>query len=102
MSGSPCNLPLDDGESPRRSAKEVAMGTGTASGGIAIERRYSSHAQYSPAAYGSFGDEAGIAGVIDPILTKPIDFGAELAERERTHEPLPPVNGDLTNTDFGI
>lgn len=75
----------------------------TASGGIAIERRYvSSEGHVEQSSYLIIGGEEGIAGVTDPILSEPIDFEAELNERAATHEPLEPVDTDLTNRAFGI
>jgi hypothetical protein len=77
--------------------------TRTASSGVAIERRYTGEdARYEHHATIVVAGDQGIAGISDPILTEPIDFEAELAERERTHEPLGPVDTDLTNTLFGI
>ena len=76
--------------------------TRTASGGIVIVRRYAGGANYDHEVSGTFGTDAGIAGVTAPSLVPPIDFEAELAERDRTREPLEPTETDLTNADFGI
>jgi len=74
----------------------------TASNGVVVVKKYSGEACCEAVSYGSFGDDAGVAGVTDPILTDSVDFERELADREKTHEPLPPVDTDLTNDDFGI
>jgi hypothetical protein len=76
----------------------------TSSTGFLIEREYRSedaHWAYS-SSWAEVAGEHGIAGMTDPMLVDPIDFEAELAERRRTYEPLPPVDTDLTNPHFGI
>jgi hypothetical protein len=85
-----------------RSEKGGTVTTTRAGSGIGIERRYRGSEEYDAASYGGFSDEPGVAGETDPMLTEPIDFDAEREERERTREPLPPVDTDLTNSDFGI
>ena len=78
------------------------MGT-TGASGIGIARHYAGHVYYGGGlSFAIFSEQAGIAGVTDPILMEPIDFAAERAERARTREPLPAPDTDLTNTDFGI
>jgi hypothetical protein len=78
------------------------MPDSTASAGFAIERRYrEEHAHYEQSSSIRVG-ESGIAGVTDPMLVEPIDFEAEIAERQREYEPLEPVDGDLRNSRFGI
>ena len=77
----------------------------TSSGAVVIRRRYVSPdgINFEPTA--SWQVVGG--GDVDPVnnddmVTEPIDFDGELAERERTHEPLPPLDSDPTNTLFGI
>ena len=71
--------------------------------GVVIERQYSGPgARYERSASIIVGGDAGHAGITDPILTEPIDFDAEIANRRETHEPMPPVDGGLSNTVFGI
>lgn len=41
-------------------------------------------------------------GMIEPMLEEPIDYEAEIAERQYTHEPLQEYEGDTGNSAFGI
>jgi hypothetical protein len=76
--------------------------SGTASDGLVIERHVRAGEEVAESYSVVIGGDPGIAGLTDPMLTDPIDFDAELAERSRTHVPLEPVDGDQTNSIFGI
>ncbi len=41
-------------------------------------------------------------GMTEVELLEPIDYDAEIAERERTHEPIEDAGGNLANSRFGI
>jgi len=64
--------------------------------------QYTGRTDYPHVAYGFFGDSTSVAGEVEPLLTEPIDYQAELTERARSREPLAPIDGELTNSDFGI
>jgi hypothetical protein len=74
----------------------------TATGGVVIERKYRTEdGQIEQSSVVVSSDNVS-AGDVDVILVEPIDYEAELARREKTHEPIEPVDTDLTNTAFGI
>jgi hypothetical protein len=106
----PCPEHAQDGRSCNETANSGGFRSGTkedlvpttASSGYTIVRRYTGGVAYEQASYLTIEGDRGIAGMTDPILTDPIDFEAEIRERERTHEPLQPVDTDLTNDAFGI
>ena len=75
----------------------------TASGGVIIERHYASEGiRFTHGARLVVDGCDEPAGVSDPILSDPVDYEAELAERRETHEPIEPVTSDTRNTVFGI
>jgi hypothetical protein len=77
--------------------------TPTAASGSAVERHYvGSDAEIDGSSSVIIAGDQGVAGDVDPMLTEPIDFDVELADRALTYEPLEVVDGDLTNDAFGI
>lgn len=74
----------------------------TRGSGAVIERSFvASDAHYAHTFSLVVGSDQGEAGLADPILTEPIDYAAELAERAK-RDRLPPVETDLANDLFGI
>lgn len=41
-------------------------------------------------------------GMADSTLLEPIDYDAEIAERQETHEPMSDVGGKIGNSRFGV
>lgn len=81
----------------------VKSASRTASGGIGLRRQYiSSEASFEQYSWLVVQKDNGIAGIAEPILSEPIDFEAELAERKRSRAPIEPADTDTTNKLFGI
>jgi hypothetical protein len=73
----------------------------TCGGGTIIETEYRGEDVQYDVSVSMDGFEWSL-GMTEPVLLKPIDYDAELAEREKTHEPISDVDGDLGNRLFGV
>jgi hypothetical protein len=75
----------------------------TSASGIIIEEHYLGGAvRYERATWLAIEGLDEHPHMRDPLLSEPIDFEAEIAQRRETHEPLPPIDGEIHNDLFGV